>query len=482
MADELVRTIAGTLAGRVRAALAKRKPPANLRAYDCVLRAQAALSKIGDLEEEAETRHLFEQALASDPDYPRAHAGIAIVLMRDWYRGGDSSADAIDLALEHAQKAVEIDSDDNECQETLGWMLLHRRSFDAGERHYRRALELNPNSPDELSAMGVACSYLGRPEEGIGWFELARKVDPHFDPTWYWHLLGATYFNARRYDEALAAFARNGSWPLWVQVYAVAAHALAGRIRGGARRGGEARSGRAGFLGRRYDAQGTVQGAGGPRPSGRGAAAGGAAAGAARGGHPRPDREARARSLADAERRGPSILPDGPIVPDQWRLGQARARGRAPDVRQGDRGRPGVRARLCGARQLRLQAAADGSGGRVVPDHRGLQRAGAGAAARPVRGLRGQGHGPLRGRRVRAGGRRLRAGDRARPRLLRGALLLWQALPGRGTARTGGAPVRARGGAEPQRLRRARAAGRRLSPARPHRGRAGTRRAAASSG
>ena len=182
MADELVRTIVGTLAGRVRAALAKRKPPANLRAYDCVLRAQAALSKIGDLKEEAEARHLFEQALASDPDYPRAHAGLAIVLLRDWYRGGDNSADAIDLALAHAQKAVEIDSDDNECQETLGWVLLHRRSFDLSERHYRRAVELNPNSPDELSAMGVACSYLGRPEEGIGWFELARKVDPFFDP------------------------------------------------------------------------------------------------------------------------------------------------------------------------------------------------------------------------------------------------------------------------------------------------------------
>ena len=65
--DELVRTIVGTLAGRVRAALAKRKPPANFAAYDCVLRAHAALTKIGDLGEEAEARRLFEQALACDP-------------------------------------------------------------------------------------------------------------------------------------------------------------------------------------------------------------------------------------------------------------------------------------------------------------------------------------------------------------------------------------------------------------------------------
>jgi TolB-like protein/DNA-binding winged helix-turn-helix (wHTH) protein/Tfp pilus assembly protein PilF len=226
--DELVRTVVGTLAGRVRAALAKRKPPANFAAYDYVLRAHAALAKIGDLGEEAAARRLFEQALACDPNYARAHAGLAIVLLRDWFRGKDQ--DALERAHSHARRAVEIDSDDNECQETLGWILLHRREFDLSERHYRRAVELNPSSPDELAAMGSACAYFGRPEEGIGWFELTRKVDPFFDPGWYWNLLGATYFCARRYEDALAAIARNATPPLWVRAYGAAAQALAGRI------------------------------------------------------------------------------------------------------------------------------------------------------------------------------------------------------------------------------------------------------------
>jgi TolB-like protein/DNA-binding winged helix-turn-helix (wHTH) protein/tetratricopeptide (TPR) repeat protein len=226
--DELVRTIVGTLAGRVRAALAKRKPPANFAAYDCVLRAQAALTKIGDRDEEADAQRLFEQALSLDPYYPRAHAGLAIVLLRHWFRGREDAA--IERALRHAERAVAIDSDDNECQETLAWVLLHRRAFDLSERHYRRAVELNPNSPDELAAMGSACSYFGRPEEGIGWFELTKKVDPFFDPSWYWNLLGVTYFNARRYEDALTAIAHNPSPPAWVQAYAAAAQALAGRI------------------------------------------------------------------------------------------------------------------------------------------------------------------------------------------------------------------------------------------------------------
>ena len=233
VADELVGTIAATLAGRVRSAgsaLAKRKLPANLAAYECVLRAQAALATIGDLREETEAKHLFEQALVSDPNYPRAHAGLAIVLLRTWFRGGQSAAAALDLALDHAQRAVVLDGHDNECQETLGWVLLHRRSFDLSEQHYRRAVELNPHSPEELAAMGSACSYLGRPEEGIGWLELARRVDPFFDRSWYWNLLGVTYFNARRYDDALCAFGRCTSPPAWVRAYAAASHACTGQL------------------------------------------------------------------------------------------------------------------------------------------------------------------------------------------------------------------------------------------------------------
>ena len=233
VADEVVRTIAATLAGRVRSAgsvMARRKPPANLAAYDCLLRGQAALHRIGDRHEESEARRFFEQALASDPGYARAHSGLAIVLLREWFRNSHSEDSMLDLALDHALKAVAIDGDDHECQETLGWILLHRKEFELAERHYRRAIELNPNSPDELAAMGAACSFLGHTDEGVGWFEQAKRVDPFFDPTWYWHLLVTVHFNARCYDEAIAAYGRCTSTPIWATAYAAASHALAGRI------------------------------------------------------------------------------------------------------------------------------------------------------------------------------------------------------------------------------------------------------------
>lgn len=232
VADQLVRTVAGTVAGRLQAAgseRVRRKPPANLEAYDCVLRAQAAEMRTGDPEAEAEMRQLYEKAVALDPGYGRAHAGMAVAQLRDWFRNTSGSDIDLERAAESARMAVALDQNDSECHETLGWILLHCKSFELAEQCYRRALELNPNSPDELASMGALCGYLGRPEEGIDWFERAKRIDPFFDPTWYWHLRGATCFNARRYDDAIAAFSRSISPPAWVRAYLAACHALAGR-------------------------------------------------------------------------------------------------------------------------------------------------------------------------------------------------------------------------------------------------------------
>lgn len=233
VSDQVVRTVAATLAGRVRSigsTLAKRKPPANLAAYEAMLRGQAALHRLGDYHDEALARGFFEQALAADPAYARAHSGLAIVLLRNWFRDSHSRDEDLDAALEHAERAVALEPEDYECQETLGWILLHRKNFDLAERHYDRALELNPNSPDELAAMGSACGYIGCAEKGLSWYGEARRVDPYFEPTWYWHLQVSTCFIARRYGEAIEAFVRCTNTPAWVMAYAAASHALAGQL------------------------------------------------------------------------------------------------------------------------------------------------------------------------------------------------------------------------------------------------------------
>ena len=227
--DELVRTIVGTLAGRVRAGAGQAQAAGQFRGLR--LRAARPCGADQDRRPRRGGRGAapvragagLRSALSARPCRAR-HRAAARLVSRRQRRGDRPGAQPRAAGGRVRQRRQRVPGDAG-----LDPAAPARRSI-SRERHYRRAVELNPSSPDELAAMGVACSYFGRPEEGIGWFELTKKVDPFFDPSWSWNLLGATYFNARRYEDALAAFARNDAPPMWVRAYGAAAQALAGRV------------------------------------------------------------------------------------------------------------------------------------------------------------------------------------------------------------------------------------------------------------
>jgi TolB-like protein/class 3 adenylate cyclase/Tfp pilus assembly protein PilF len=229
--DQVVRTIVGTLMGRLQAAGAERagrKPPASLAAYECVLRADAL--PYDDPDAEAEARRLYEKAIQLDPSYARAYALLASLTQHQWLRDMGPSDDALDQALDLAKKAVHLDQDDHTCQGILGLMHLLLRSFELAEHHYLKALERNPNSSTVVAAVGYLYAYLGKPQQSIGYFEEAKLLDPYFNPTWYWPELGIAHFVARRYEDAIAAFNRSSSMSCSVNSYLAVCHALSGAV------------------------------------------------------------------------------------------------------------------------------------------------------------------------------------------------------------------------------------------------------------
>ena len=109
--DEVVRTVAATLAGRLEAAGAeglRRRPTASLSAYECVLRGNAL--PVGDPVHEAAAHQLFEQAVALDPDYARAYAQLAISHVNRWLDAMNELSKDLDRALELATRAVVLDA------------------------------------------------------------------------------------------------------------------------------------------------------------------------------------------------------------------------------------------------------------------------------------------------------------------------------------------------------------------------------------
>src|SRR5262249_15931488 len=108
--DEVVRTLAGTLVGRLEAAgteQAKRKPPTNLTAYDYVLRGKAL--PLGDPKRDAEKRQMYEMAVQLDPNYGLAHSLLALSIYLEWFRDMTGSDIAFDPAFYLSQKPLFLD-------------------------------------------------------------------------------------------------------------------------------------------------------------------------------------------------------------------------------------------------------------------------------------------------------------------------------------------------------------------------------------
>jgi len=205
--DQLVQIIVSTLVGRVQASdadRAKRKPPANLAAYECVLKGNALAWD--DSAGAAEATDLFKQAIQIDPGYGLPHALLASLRAAEWKRDPGDSDDALEEALRLAKRAVALDENDSTCFAMLADTLLLKRSFDLALQNMRRAVELNPNNQWNAADIGSILIYTGQAEEALAWFNRAKGIDPYFDPPWYSRELGKAYMILHRYREALTAF------------------------------------------------------------------------------------------------------------------------------------------------------------------------------------------------------------------------------------------------------------------------------------
>jgi TolB-like protein/DNA-binding winged helix-turn-helix (wHTH) protein/Tfp pilus assembly protein PilF len=150
----------------------------------------------------------FQQAIAKDPTYAAAYAGLA-----DSYAlSGGFNLVPVGLAMPRAQaaaeKALELDSNLAEAHASLGLIApFNNWNWADAERHYERAIELNPNYA--TAHHWYAEGYLmpvGRADEAIAEIRKAQALDPlsaviATD-------LGKELYFVRRYDEALVELRR----------------------------------------------------------------------------------------------------------------------------------------------------------------------------------------------------------------------------------------------------------------------------------
>ena len=168
--DEIARTIAQRLTlslGPKRGGHAMQPPTRDLGAYELYLKGRALLYQRGLSILKA--IDCFTEAVALDPTYAQAWAGLADGYTTSGYSGFKTALDVMPRALQAARRALELDPALSEAHSALACAtMLFERDYVFAERAFQRALELNPRYPQALAWYGLFCQHWigGRTREG----------------------------------------------------------------------------------------------------------------------------------------------------------------------------------------------------------------------------------------------------------------------------------------------------------------------------
>ena len=255
--DEIVHKLTAllpaTLNDATRQQLARRHTR-NLEAYDLFLRAQSAfLVRQAGVNEEA--RALYRQALALDPAFARAYAGLAMTYaMDDRLRTPAESSASQARALELAESARLIDPDIPEVYWALGFVHVQSRRHQAAIDALNRAIELNPSYADAYAFMGGIYTYLGQSAKTIPLLRTALRLNPDGGYL-YFMILGRAYLYENDMEQAIInlreAAARNPA-DIETRVHLAAALAGAGDRAGADWEAQEIRAMQPGFSARQW--------------------------------------------------------------------------------------------------------------------------------------------------------------------------------------------------------------------------------------
>ena len=223
---ELARTIANRVANTTdpQHQVRLQAKQVNPEAYESYLKGRYFWNKRTE-EGNIKAIGFFEDAIAKQPDYAQAYAGLSdAYAMLGWVPHAQfPRTETMARARAAALKALEMDDTVAEAHTSLASIsMIYDWNWSVAEKEFRRATDLDPGYATAHHWYAFYCASQGRTEDALVEIRIARKLDPlsliiNEDVA---HLL---YF-ARRYDEAIEQSRR----VLEMDPTLAAAHATAG--------------------------------------------------------------------------------------------------------------------------------------------------------------------------------------------------------------------------------------------------------------
>jgi tetratricopeptide (TPR) repeat protein len=201
--DEIQLTFGG---GAARSAAGPRvaASPASAETYDLYLRGRYFWSK-RTAEGFRQAAEYFEQAIAKDPNYARAYAGLAdtYAMMCAWDQVPPN--EFVPKARAAALRALQIDDTLAEAHASLA-LIVENYDWDwqTAEKEYQRAIQLDPGYATAHQWYAEYLTWEGRFDEASSESEQARQLDPL-------SLIiaadrGAMLYYSRQYDRSIEQF------------------------------------------------------------------------------------------------------------------------------------------------------------------------------------------------------------------------------------------------------------------------------------
>jgi eukaryotic-like serine/threonine-protein kinase len=231
----LQQQIAGDIAEKLRSKLSRsekrlviKQGTQNPEAYELYLKGRYSWNKRTESDLNNAILY-FNQAIAKDPGYALAYAGLADADSVLPSFGGTPS-ESFPRSNAAARKALELDPTLSRPHAVLGSNEMeYDWDFAGGEAEYRKALELDPNDATAHQWYGEHLAYIGgREQEALAEANRAHQLDP-LSPIIH-ETLGLVHTHARRYDEAIAIFKEvANAEPAFGDVHQLAAEAYWGK-------------------------------------------------------------------------------------------------------------------------------------------------------------------------------------------------------------------------------------------------------------
>jgi adenylate cyclase len=233
LAQQVVSAIAGSYGALTRAALpgARRKPPASLDSYDCVLRAYEYL-QVHTAENHLAARDCLEGVIEADPDYVDGLAWLSYLYAEEYHHRRNERTDeydALDRALELAEKAVGLDTANHVAHGTLSLVLFFRGEYERATIEGYRTIELSPNNALWLLLIGTYLAQQEDFEHGLPMVRKAIALTPH-PPGWITMPFFYDDYRHGRYELALdEARGMDGGGDFRAPLFVAAAYGQLGR-------------------------------------------------------------------------------------------------------------------------------------------------------------------------------------------------------------------------------------------------------------